>query len=321
MVRQADGTTFSHEYSIKDHLGNTRVTYSDANNDGVITVADIKQINHYYPFGMNMEGSWNGAAGSNKYQYNGKEWNDDFGLGLNDYGARFYDPAIGRWGAVDPLAEKYMRWTPYNYAMNRPTNVIDPNGMAATEIEGGYRFTGQNAIDAFNYLKMRVGSSNKKKDGDSNSDDQNGDPDAEYKAAAKKYDSNESGMYMLFHYDFDSKRERSTESMVNDILDAIKRDGGILPGCYINIELSRDFERVFAIPAEVQVEKDRWLSYINANNSKDSEKLVKFLAKETQNAMYLAPNLDLPSINNAVKSYFTILNILRKNGIPDQKKW
>ena len=137
------------------------MTYSDANNDGVLVVSDMKQINHYYPFGMNMEGNWNGASGSNKYQYNGKEWNDDFGLGLFDYGARFYDAAIGRWGAVDPLAEKYLRWTPYNYAMNRPTNVIDPNGMAATEIEGGVRFTGQNAINAFNYLKTRIGSSKK----------------------------------------------------------------------------------------------------------------------------------------------------------------
>ena len=87
---------------MKDHLGNARVTYSDGNNDGVIAVADIKQINHYYPFGMNMEGNWNGAAGSNKYQYNGKEWNDDFGLGLNDYGFRMYDPAIGRFPMVDP---------------------------------------------------------------------------------------------------------------------------------------------------------------------------------------------------------------------------
>ena len=30
--------------------------------------ADIKQINHYYPFGLNMEGNWNGAQGNNKYR-------------------------------------------------------------------------------------------------------------------------------------------------------------------------------------------------------------------------------------------------------------
>ena len=107
-----------------DNTGNT--TY----NDGIITVSDMVQINHYYPFGMNMEGNWNGAAGSNKYQYNGKEWNDDFGLGLNDYGARFYDPAIGRFGGVDILAEMYKRHSPISYGFNNPIKFIDPTGMA-----------------------------------------------------------------------------------------------------------------------------------------------------------------------------------------------
>jgi RHS repeat-associated protein len=67
-----------------------------------------------------MEGNWNGAQGNNKYQYNEKEWNDDFGLGWNDYGARFYDPSVARWWNVDPLSEKYYNITPYNYCLNNP---------------------------------------------------------------------------------------------------------------------------------------------------------------------------------------------------------
>ena len=79
-----------------------------------------------------MEGNWQGGAqGDNKHQYNDKEWNDDFGLGWNDYGARMYDPALGRWNSVDPLAEMYSRWSPYNYCVDNPMNHTDPTGMSA----------------------------------------------------------------------------------------------------------------------------------------------------------------------------------------------
>src|SRR5690606_18591226 len=117
---------YSYEYMLKDHLGNTRILLKE---DG-----SVLETSDYYPFGLQVTRTGQTVTSpENRYKYNGKELQTELGLGQCDYGARFYDPVIGRWNVVDPLAELGRRWSPYNYAFNNPNNLTDPDGMWPSE--------------------------------------------------------------------------------------------------------------------------------------------------------------------------------------------
>jgi RHS repeat-associated protein len=64
-----------------------------------------------------------------KKELQSKEFSDGSGLDWYDFGARDYDPQIGRWNTVDSKADKYFSSSPYNFVDNNPVSRIDPTGQ------------------------------------------------------------------------------------------------------------------------------------------------------------------------------------------------
>ncbi|MEZ4909206.1 MAG: RHS repeat-associated core domain-containing protein [Saprospiraceae bacterium] len=75
---------------------------------------------------------WRTETYDTPYRFTGKE--QDSETGLYYYGARYYDPRLGRFLSVDPLAEKYGAWSPYAYTFDNPLKFNDPTGMGAEDI-------------------------------------------------------------------------------------------------------------------------------------------------------------------------------------------
>jgi len=83
--------SFEYEYYVKDHLGNVRMTFRY---NTITAEIEVKEKNFYYPFGLTVT---TGIMGDeNKYKYNSKEYENEYGLNWYHYGARYYDPQLAR---------------------------------------------------------------------------------------------------------------------------------------------------------------------------------------------------------------------------------
>jgi RHS repeat-associated protein len=134
--RSNNNVLYKFEYNLSDHLGNVGVSFAGHSNG----VPEVMQLTDYYPFGlvMNQQNFGNqNISLQNKYLYNGKELPNDAlgGIALDwyDYGARMYDPVIGRFHTVDPLAEKYYFQSLYSYGHNNPVRFTDFMGMGSED--------------------------------------------------------------------------------------------------------------------------------------------------------------------------------------------
>jgi RHS repeat-associated protein len=123
-----------HNFFLRDHLGNTRVQLKQNKTATGATYFYSADTKDYYAFGLEHGRPWDqyygGSTSTNPYLYNGKEMDRMHGLNQLDYGARWYDASLGRWGGViDPLCEKHPEISPFVYCANNPINLIDPDGM------------------------------------------------------------------------------------------------------------------------------------------------------------------------------------------------
>ncbi len=121
-------------YELTDHLGNVCAVVTgrllDGNGGGTAKQAELVSAQGYEAGGSLLPGR-NYSSSTYDYGFNGMRKDDEIhgATGTSyDFGARLYDPRVGRWLSLDPKAAKYPSLSPYNFVANSPIWAIDPNG-------------------------------------------------------------------------------------------------------------------------------------------------------------------------------------------------
>jgi RHS repeat-associated protein len=137
---------WQYEFDYKDHLGNTRVSFKANGNN-----LEKNSETAFDPFGVRLPIGVNNAF-QNRFEMQGKESEKTFGLNRINLGARTVNPTIGRMDRVDMMAEKFLAFTPYNYTLNNPIAIIDPDGNESSAYGG---FTSQEDIEFWRNQKTQ----------------------------------------------------------------------------------------------------------------------------------------------------------------------
>jgi RHS repeat-associated protein len=143
---------WSYEFSYSDHLGNTRVSFRALGNS-LVKVAETA----FDPFGVVLKdvGKINGV--SNRFEFQGKESDKTFGLNRINLGARTVNPTIGRFDRIDVMAEKYFSYSTYNYVINNPLIIVDPDGRDLGFIFNNNKTAEQNRKDLERHINNGLG--------------------------------------------------------------------------------------------------------------------------------------------------------------------
>jgi len=98
----------------------------------------VVEVRDYDPWGLELPGRSRVEGVKTREGFTEYEFDDE--TGLNYGGARYYDPAIGRFTTIDRFASKEPSLSPYQYAGNSPLTYIDVNGdsivVAVRRIDG-----------------------------------------------------------------------------------------------------------------------------------------------------------------------------------------
>jgi RHS repeat-associated protein len=145
-------------YEFSNHLGNVLTVLSDKpiphGNGGTVDyfMADIKSSQDYSPFGVTLSGRNFNSDSSYRFGFNSMERDDEIkGRGNSyNYTYRMHDPRLGRFFAVDPLADNFSSNSSYSFAMN--------SVIKFKELEGLELYVcGTNSDEFINLLSARTG--------------------------------------------------------------------------------------------------------------------------------------------------------------------